>query len=210
VIRWNMVRHGRTEFNRDGRVQGHSQTELDEEGLSQARKLRDRLAGETFVGAWSSDLVRAQQMAQTILGNHHIVAASSPELREFSYGRWEGMTVPEIREKFDDDFSRIMSGDHDFAPPDGESVTQLLERTGHFVQQIKAQVSEGNVLVVCHGGSLRGLVVRLMGLPAATFWSLKVDLASLSVVEVYPSRSVLALFNDTSHLKCAASGQVPV
>ena len=206
MIRWNMVRHGRTEFNRDSRVQGHSQTSLDEEGLSQARKLRDRLAGETSVAAWSSDLVRAQQMAQTILGDHHIVAASSPELRELSYGRWEGMTVSAIRERFDADFSRIMSGDHDSAPPDGESVTQLLERTGRFVQQVKAKVSEGNLLVVCHGGSLRGLVVHLMGLPAATFWSLKVDLASLSIIEVYPSHSMLALFNDTSHLNCKPQG----
>ena len=202
MIRWHLVRHGRTEFNRDGRIQGHTQVALDEEGLSQARKLRDRLAGETFVAAWSSDLLRTQQMAKTILDGRNVVPVSFPELRELSYGQWEGLTVSAIRERYDADFSRIMSGHHDSAPPGGESVTHLLERTGRFVQQMKRQVAEGNVLVVCHGGSLRGLVVNLMGLPAATFWSLKVDLASLSIIEVYPNRPVLALFNDTSHLKC--------
>ena len=202
MIRWYLVRHGRTDFNRDGRIQGHTQVALDEEGLSQAAKLRDRLAGETFAAAWSSDLVRTQQMARIILDGHNIVPTSSPELRELNYGQWEGLTVPAIRERYDADFSRIMGGDHDSAPPGRVSVTQLLQRVGRFVQQMKDQVAEGSLLVVCHGGSLRGLVVNLIGLPASTLWSLKGDLASLSIIEVYPGRPVLALFNDTSHLKC--------
>lgn len=203
MVRWYLVRHGRTEFNKSNRVQGQNRTPLDEEGLAQAGKLRDRLSSETFVAAWCSDLVRAQQMARTILGDRSIALNASPDLRELDYGAWDGMTIEEVRAKYNDDFARIMSGEHDFAPPGGESVTRLLERTGRFVEQVSAQVKEGNLLVVCHGGPLRGLTVHLLKLPAATFWSLRVDLASLSIVEVYPSRPVLALFNDTSHLRCA-------
>jgi len=201
VVRWYLVRHGRTDLNRDNRVQGHSQTLLDEDGLTQARKLRDRLAGETFVAAFSSDLVRAQQTAQTILGNRKIALTVSPDLREFDYGLWDRLTLEELKDRYSDEMSRMMDGDHDFAPPGGESVTQLLERTARFVVQVKGQVPEGNLLVVCHGGSLRGLVVHLLGLPVANFWSLQVDLASLSIVDVYPNRPVLVLFNDISHLR---------
>ncbi len=201
MVRWYLVRHGRTELNRDNRVQGQNQTPLDEEGLAQAVRLRDRLAGETFVAAFSSDLWRAEQMAQAILYDRPVVLATSPDLRELDYGLWDGLTVEAIKDRDNDGFARIMSGDHDFAPPGGESVTRLLARTGRFVEQAKGQVPQGNLLVVCHGGSLRGLVVHLLGLPPAAFWSLRVDLASLSIIEVYPTRPVLALFNDTCHLR---------
>lgn len=203
VVRWHLVRHGRTELNRDHRIQGLSQTSLDDEGVAQARMLRDRLAPETFVAAFSSDLLRAQQMAQTILGDRNVALAISPDLRELDYGRWEGLMLEEIRTKHNDSLARMISGDHDFAPPGGESVTQLLERTGRFVERVKSQVTEGDLLAVCHGGSVRGLVVHLMGFPASAFWNLRVDLASLSIIEVYPNRPVLSLFNDTSHLRCA-------
>jgi broad specificity phosphatase PhoE len=195
------VRHGRTEFNRDNRVQGHSQTLLDEEGLTQARKLRDRLAGETFVAAFSSDLMRAKQTAQTILDNRKITLTLSSELREFDYGLWDKLTLAELKDKHSDELSRMMDSNHDFAPPGGESLTQLLERTTRFMTHVKTQVPQGNLLVVCHGGSLRGLVVNLLGLPTANFWSLQIDLASLSIIDDYPNRSVLVLFNDTSHLR---------
>jgi len=200
VVRWYLVRHGRTELNRDNRVQGHSQTLLDEEGLTQAGKLRDRLAEETFTAAFSSDLARAQQTAQTILGNRRITLTVSPDLREFDYGLWNNLTLAELKDKYSDEMSRMMNV-CDFAPPGGESLTQLLERTGRFLAQVKERMTEGNLLVVCHGGSLRGLVVHLLGLPSANFWSLQVDLASLSIVDVYPNRAVLVLFNDVSHLR---------
>lgn len=188
-------------LNRDHRVQGHNQVPLDEEGLAEARMVRDRLANEVFVAAFSSDLVRAQQMSRIILDNRQITLVTSPDLRELNYGLWEGLTIEEINASHADDFSRFMEGDHYFAPPEGESVSQLLKRTALFVKQKKDQVKEGNILVICHGGSLRGLVVQLLKLTDDAFWSFQVDLASLSIVDVYPDRSVLALFNDTSHLR---------
>jgi len=200
MIRWYLVRHGRTELNRDNRVQGHSQITLDEEGLVQARKLRDRLAGETFVAAFSSDLTRAQQTAQTILGNRNTTLTASSDLREFDYGLWNNLTLAEVKDKYSSELSRMMDAQN-FAPPGGESLIQVLERTGRFVTQVKTQVPEGNLLVVCHGGSLRGLIVHLLGLPIDKLWSLQVDLTSLSIVDIHPNRAVLVLFNDVSHLR---------
>lgn len=201
MVRWYLVRHGRTAFNRDNRVQGHSQIVLDEEGLAEAECLHDRLAEVEFVAAFSSDLSRAEQTARIILGSRHIVLNTSPDLRELNYGLWEGLNVKEIEAEYKDDMSRFMKDDHDFAPPEGENVSHLIERTGRFLEQIKGQATEGNLLVICHGGSLRGLVVHLLKLPLEFFWSLQVDRASLSLIDVYPNRAVLNLFNDTSHLR---------
>jgi len=201
MVRWHLVRHGRTINNRDNRVQGHSQIPLDEEGMIQTRNLRDRLANEVFAAAFSRDLMRTQQTARIILDSRQITLVTSPDLRELDYGLWEGLSFEEIKSKYADDLSRFMEGDHDFAPPEGESVSQLLERTARFVEQVEGHVKEGIILVVCHGGSLRGLVVQLMGLKEDSFWNFQVDLTSLSIVDVYPNRSVLTLFNDTSHLR---------
>ncbi len=200
MLRWYLVRHGRTELNRANRVQGHTQTILDDEGFVQAIKLRDRLIDETFVAAFSSDLTRAKQTAQTILGNRKVTLETSSDLREFDYGLWNNLKLEEVRNNYSDGLTQMMDKEN-FAPPGGESLTQVLERTGKFVSRVKTQVSEGKLLVACHGGSLRGLIVHLLGLPVDKFWSLQVDLASLSIVDIYPNRAVLVLFNDISHWK---------
>jgi len=201
MVRWYLARHGRTELNRDNRVQGHSQISLDNRGIREAECLRDRLADETFVAAFSSDLMRAQQTTNIILDNQHISFDSSSDLRELDYGLWNGLKFDEIESKYTDDLSRCMDGDHDFAPSGGESVSHLLARTSLFVEHVKEKGIDGKLLVVCHGGSLRGLLIHLLKLPHEFFWSFQVDQASLSIIDLYPNRAVLTLFNDISHLR---------
>jgi len=196
-----LVRHGRTAFNHENRVQGQNPIPLDGEGFAQARRLRDRLAEAAFVEAYCSDLLRTRQVCETILSNGSVTHSESSDLRELDYGEWEGLSINEVKERYPEEFSGMLAGENDCAPPGGESVTQLLERTGRFVEQVRDRATEGNVLVVCHGGSLRGLIVHLLGVPETTFWNFQVDLASVSIVNIYPGRTVLALLNDTSHLK---------
>jgi broad specificity phosphatase PhoE len=182
-------------------VQGHNPISLDDEGFAQARRLRDKLAEVAFAEAYCSDLLRTRQVCETILSNGRVTHSESSDLRELDYGEWEGLNINEVKERYPEEFSGMLAGENDCAPPGGESVTQLLVRTGRFVEQVRNRATEGNVLVVCHGGSLRGLIVQLMGLPETTFWSFQVDLASVSMVNIHPRRTVLALLNDTSHLK---------
>ena len=196
-----LVRHGRTAFNHENRVQGQNPIPLDSEGFAQARHLRDRLADVAFAEAYCSDLLRTRQVCETILSNGNVAHSESSDLRELDYGEWEGLSINEVKDRYPEEFSGMLAGENDCAPPGGESVTQLLERTGRFVEQVKSRGTEGNVLVVCHGGSLRGLIVQLLGLPETTFWSFQVDLASISIVNIYPGRTVLTSLNDTSHLK---------
>lgn len=196
-----LVRHGRTAFNHENRVQGQNPIPLDSEGFAQARHLRDRLADVAFAEAYCSDLLRTRQVCETILSDGRVTHSESSDLRELDYGEWEGLSINEVKDRYPGEFSGMLAGENDCAPPGGESVTQLLERTGRFVEQVKSRGTEGNVLVVCHGGSLRGLIVQLLGLPETTFWSFQVDLASISIVNIYPGRTVLTSLNDTSHLK---------
>ena len=98
VSRWLIVRHAQTSWNLEGRIQGHIDIPLSEVGLRQTDALRDRLAGWDIHAAYASDLKRTMETARSILQGRSISPSPTPELREFSYGRWEGMTHAEVEE----------------------------------------------------------------------------------------------------------------
>ncbi|MBI4202282.1 MAG: histidine phosphatase family protein [Chloroflexi bacterium] len=201
MARWLLVRHGETSWNRQGRIQGHTDIPLDDAGIAQVQKLAARLAAASLTVAYASDLARAMDTARLLTAGHVIPLTPAPELRELCYGRWEGLTYAQVEMSGSADYPRVLSGDLTAAAPGGESVEQLLERVRAFYRWIQASLpQEGDTLVVGHGGSLRALLLHLMGLPREWFWRFSLAPASLSIVSRYGDDAVLDLWNDTSHL----------
>ena len=87
-----LVRHGETEWNRLGRAQGRTDIPINDEGRRQAALLGQRLADTPFAAAYASDSVRASETATIILQGRPVPLHATPELREVSLGRWEGLT----------------------------------------------------------------------------------------------------------------------
>lgn len=205
-----LVRHAETAWNQEGRVQGHTDTPLSEKGQLQAAALRERLSGVPFQRALSSDLSRCTQTARTILApaSRGVPLAATPELREMNYGEWEAQSWREIQARQPEQMARIYQRDPDFAPAGGESILDLMERTRRFLAAQDFRPEE-NVLVVGHGGSLRGLIFNLLGLPVSHFWRIRLANASLSIVEVVEGGALLSLLNDTSHLDGLVRGLDP-
>jgi len=203
MSRWYLVRHAPTDWNVEARVQGHSDVKLNEAGRRQAVLLARRLAGIPFVVACSSDLSRTMETAEAILRGRCVPMHATPELRELSYGCWEGMTYREIQARDPVLYGQLLTGDVTFAPPRGESVEALARRVGALTRRLNEDHpgDAGNVLVVGHGGSLRALVLSLLGLPVSAFWRFQIASASLSIVSLYPQGATLDLWNDTSHLE---------
>ena len=125
-----------------------------------------------------------------------------PELREFSYGEWEGMTIAEIEAQAPERLERRLQGrNEDFAGPGGENSYDVLGRVRRFYERALQRHGAGdNLLVVAHGGSLRALLVCLLDLPAEYFWRVHLNTAGLSIVRGFDGLGVLQLWNDTSHL----------
>src|SRR5271165_3144262 len=92
-----LVRHGETDWNAQGRVQGHTPTELNENGRRQAASLAEMFAGRKFAALWSSDLPRARQTAEAIGSALGLDVQLTVALRERSFGPYEGKTNEEIR-----------------------------------------------------------------------------------------------------------------
>ena len=199
---WYLVRHGETDWNKTGRTQGHEDVPLNATGRRQAELLAKGLNGIEFAGIYSSDLARTLESARLIAAGRETAIATDPDLREFAYGTWEGLTMAEIEARHPGALAeRIDAGNQDFAAPGGENTAQVLARVRRFCVRVAMRHgSPDNVLVVAHGGSIRALVVCLLDLADADFWRFQVDCTGLAVISDHPGSRVLERWNDTSHL----------
>ena len=195
-----LVRHAETAWNAEGRIQGYTDTPLSETGRRQAETLRERLARVQFHRALTSDLTRSADTARAILEGRSVPLALTPELREMSYGEWETRSWRDIQASFPEQMARIYQRDPDFAPPKGESMRDLMQRTARFLAAQDFTRPDENVLLVAHGGTLRGVIFNLLGLPVSHFWRIRLANASMSIIETVDGGALLSLLNDVGHL----------
>lgn len=201
--RWFLVRHGETEWNRAARAQGQSDPPLNDEGRAQARRVAGRLSGTGFQAAYASDLLRAVDTARPVVRPSGVRLVTLPELREKNFGEWEGLTHQEVATRYPRLYDRMFLDDPAFAPPGGESDQSFFDRVASAVGRIRDCHSHavGNLLVVAHGGTLRAMIITLLGLPVNSMWRFRLSNAGLSIVTMFGDGSgTLDLLNDTSHL----------
>jgi probable phosphoglycerate mutase len=158
-----LVRHGETDWNATGRIQGHSDTPLNGAGRIQARRAARQLAREPIRALYSSDLARAFETATIIGAPLGLTAVASPQLRERQYGAWEGLTAAEIQVRYPEQFAMWRARSTDFAPPRGETGSELLTRALAELQTIAQRHLAEMVLVVTHGGLCNVLINRILG-----------------------------------------------
>ncbi len=165
-----LLRHGRTASNAEGRFQGHLDVPLDDVGLAQAeaagRALAAELAEKVAAGAVrvvASDLSRARRTAEIVAGHLGLPVTVDPALRERDGGSWQGLTREEIKARHGEEFARWMAGE-DLVIGGGESLGQAWRRCEAGMSRLAAEQDGGVLVVVGHGASLRGGMLRLLGL----------------------------------------------
>jgi broad specificity phosphatase PhoE len=150
-------RHGETDYNATGRLQGHLDSALTETGLNQARFAVPVLAGFEPEIVVASDLQRARNTAGVFTTSTDIPLRIDERLRETHLGKWQGLNLAEVEE------------DPTFTPPDGESRVEVAERAIQVVREVDAEFS-GTVMLCAHGGLISALTGRLLDLPVQS-WS---------------------------------------
>ena len=195
-----IVRHGETVWNREGRIQGHTDVALSDKGKDQAARLADRLSSVSFDAAYASDLCRASATASLILQGRDVPLYPTSRLREYHKGAFEGMTDAELRAQFPDEYPSYVSKDLDYAPEGGESTRDVSDRMSSVICEIKERHLNERVLVVGHGGSMRAAMMALLGMPLDANWRFVFGNCTLTIVDTYHDNAVLRLFNDGSHL----------
>lgn len=195
-----IARHGETDWNSQGRIQGHSDIKLSEQGVQQARLLGERLLSVAVDAAYCSDLLRASETAEISLEGRDVPMHRTQLLREYHKGAFEGLTNQQIQERYPTQYPTYLTKDLDFAPEGGESTRAVSVRASGIITEIKNRHIDDTVLVVGHGGSLRAAMVSLLALPLEANWRFFFANCALTIVETYPDNAVLRLFNDSSHL----------
>jgi broad specificity phosphatase PhoE len=146
-----LARHGETEWNRELRIQGSSDIELNELGRRQAQFLAQELTDVELDAIYASDLSRARETAAAVAATHGLEVNLDARLRERSFGSWEGLTR--------EDIEAFPQGSRH----DGESDDEVRERMLEAVQAIADAHPGEQVLVVSHGGALNTLWHHAVG-----------------------------------------------
>lgn len=167
-----LLRHGRTAWNLERRVQGHVDVPLDGLGRSQASRVAPVLAAMDPVFIRSSDLARARETAEMIAEAAGLTVQTDRRFREFDMGELSGRTMGEYAEENPDDHALLAAGDYDRVPG-GETVPELTARFVPALEDAFDALPPGGLgIVVSHGSASRVSAVAWLGLPpeaAATF-----------------------------------------
>jgi probable phosphoglycerate mutase len=183
-----LLRHGETEWSLSGRHTGRTDLPLSEQGEQNARKLGERLRGTQFGRVFSSPRQRAQRTCE--LAGAGSVVDIEPDLAEWDYGDYEGLTSAEIW--------RTRPGWNLFRDgcPGGETPEQLADRADRVVSRLRPL--DGKVALFSHGHFLRVLGVRWIRLPVTAAQRLLLATASLSILSYEHDdieQPVIALWN---------------
>jgi alpha-ribazole phosphatase/probable phosphoglycerate mutase len=200
-----LIRHGETDWNKVFRYQGMSDIELNETGLEQARLAGMRLAEIVPARVCASPLLRARRTAEIIMERNRGDAEIElcRDLREVSFGKWEGLSMSEVRERYPDTLTAWRADPFSVTPEDGEPFAEVKSRARAAADLIKAEGRPGDVtFVITHGGVLRVLMAVMMDIDDFNaMWRMRFDNCSISVLDMWRSHPYLLLSNDTHHLR---------
>ena len=200
MINIYMIRHGQTDWNVAGKIQGKTDIPLNETGRRQAVCLAKGMANRPVVQIFSSDLLRARETAGAIGDSQHVAVETLPGLEEIGFGKWEGMTLEEIQAAFPEEYEKWCENPVTVAPPGGESLSQIKDQCQKVMEEILKR-AKGDLAIVSHGAMLAYVVEYLMR-NDPNDQEIIVGNASITTIRYEPEsgRAVLIQANDQTHL----------
>ncbi len=196
-----LVRHGATSLTAADRFAGSTDVPLSPEGRRQAGSLAERLQEQKIVAIYASPMQRTLETAAILAAPHGLQPIAEPGLREIDYGRWEGLTRSEIKDRFADEHAIWDEDPFTIAPLGGESGLNVLNRALPVMRGIVERHRHQSVLVVSHKGTNRLLISSLLGFDVRGYRDrLDQSPAALNILDFMNEvRPRLRLFNDVSH-----------
>jgi probable phosphoglycerate mutase len=197
------VRHGETDWNVDTRIQGQLDIGLNDTGRWQAQRVAQALSDEALDAVYSSDLSRAFATAQAIAAaqpHGPLPVQAHTGLRERGFGKFEGHTYAAIEAQWPEESHLWRIRDPHFAPPGGETPTQVMARVAQAVQDIAARHPNQQIALVAHGGVM-DMLYRLatqQSVSAPRTWEL--GNTSINRLLWTPEGLTLVGWSDTRHL----------
>jgi len=196
-----LIRHGETEDAEEKRYKGHIDVPLSANGIEQIKRLSEYIyqstntnppipplskGGQGGVKAvYSSGLSRALKTAEIIAEPFGLKPIVVEQLKERSFGVWEGMTFSEIEEKYPDAFKSWAENPLKFSPIEGESTLEVKERALKVFHEIIKNHGDEKIAIVSHGGITRVILCEMLGMPLENIFRIEQDFAALNIIEIW-------------------------
>ena len=196
------LRHGQTSSSRDNVFCGSGlNPDLTTEGAQMASQFAKFYGELNWQAIYASSLVRAQQTAAPISEKIGLEIQTRDGLREIAYGAWEGKTVAQVDAEFHDAHIEWTADPAWNAPTDGETAIIIARRGLEVVEEIRANHSDGNVLIVSHKATIRILLCSLLGIDVGRYrFRMGCPVGSISVVEFGAHGPLLQTLANREHL----------
>ncbi|MGH7820061.1 MAG: histidine phosphatase family protein [Candidatus Binatia bacterium] len=196
-----LVRHGVTRHNADRIFMGHDPVPLAPEGRDQVRRLASRLGARKIDRIVASDIARARESAEILSSALGLPFETHAALREVHVGEAEGVSYADAAGRWPEVFDPAGEGRF----PGGESFADVADRASAFLRDSVITDEPETVLVVTHGGVVRGAGARLLGLSLRAIGPFAVDNASLTMLRADGPGIWCLTWNDTAHLDAAGT-----
>ena len=194
------VRHGETDANLAGTLQGQSDTELNPLGVRQAELTAERLKAEHFDFIFSSDLSRSMRTARAIAGPHRLPVQPLHALREWNLGELQGRKWNALEEQYSDIMAAFTSEIGNVRVPGGESRFDFYQRVADCLDEMSERFAGKRILLVSHGGTLKAMFHHIAGPVSKTSRLPLTGNASVSSFRYIEGSWQLMSWNDVSHL----------
>lgn len=200
------TRHGETVWNKQGRFQGHKDSDLTDKGIEAAELLAYRIEDIELDYIISSPLMRAYKTAQIVRGNKNVEIIKHDGLKEINLGDFEGMSYAEIKNKHGDLLAQIEKDPFNNPYPNGENLREFYERVVKAFKEILDKYRNKTILIVAHGGTIKCIEAYMRNFELSKDWiGNVVKNCSLSLIEVDENDRIKEVFyNDTRHLEGSA------
>ena len=201
MLRIFLIRHGETEWNKAGKLQGHSDVKLSPEGIHQAKLLAQHAPFQYVDAIYSSDLSRAFDTAKILAVKFNVMPVNTtPELRETNFGEWEGRYISELTEDSPKSFGKFFTDPERCHPPQGETFLQCQARVMNVIRNIIAEHDGQNVIVVSHGAAIQLILGAALDMSIHKIWAISQFNMALNILRVDEGNFTVELVNSTLHL----------
>ena len=203
-----ILRHAQTALNVKGKIQGNTDAPLNDTGIQQAQLLAERLYRLYSIDhVFSSPYPRAVQTAEIVAGKYGLTVETNEDLLENYFGEIDNQRFADLAE-LSPDFYKQTNALYETpeeklikpAYPGGESFENLQQRVDNFTDHLLEQHKGKCVAAVSHGGFIKYMIARYIGMPMEQPIFMTVDNTSISIVDFFNRRPILRTYNDSGHL----------
>jgi alpha-ribazole phosphatase len=200
-LRLYLLRNAETEYCRTGRYCSQAGVGLTVRGQQMADYFAKAYYHLDWQAVYCSPLNHALATVKPLCQIAGLAVQCRDDLRELSFGRWEGMAPAEVNTTFHDDYIRWLADPAWNTPTDGEKAMQVARRSSTVLAEIEDTYPDGNVLVVSHKATLRIMLCTLLGIDVGRYRDrLAMPVTAVSLVELIDYGPFVRQLNDSTHL----------